>query len=207
MRKLQPYVTVRGAQAALDNGGRFYNLFSKPSDDVVDPAELARAAGVISAGTQAFLFFEMALFDLPASEKERVVSLLSPALRERYAARRPAVLAPSVVESEGRAGRPAIVSGYPVFLEDRTQFTGFIMVPTGRTLIMVPIFDRFDVYEVYDTPDRDTPRTVIATTRGSKRLDGIHARFGGMLRELHFEDVTGKEHALYLEALYYTPLG
>ena len=30
--------------------------------------------------------------------------------------------------------------------------------------------------------------------------------FGGVLKELQFEDKTGKDHALYLEAVYYTPL-
>lgn len=30
--------------------------------------------------------------------------------------------------------------------------------------------------------------------------------FGGVLKELQFEDKRGKDHALYLEAVYYTPL-
>jgi hypothetical protein len=111
------------------------------------------------------------------------------------------------VEAQGQAGKPAIVTGYPVFVEDRTQFTGFIMVFTGKVPVMIPIFDRFDVYEVFDTPDLRVPRTVIATLRGSRRLDGMHARFGGMLKELRFDDRTGKKHGLYLEVLYYTPLG
>jgi len=72
---------------------------------------------------------------------------------------------------------------------------------------MVPIFDRFDVYEVFDTPDLIEPRTVIATTRGTKRMDGIYTCFGGMLKKLYFDDKTSKEHGLYLETLYYTYLG
>jgi hypothetical protein len=51
-----------------------------------------------------------------------------------------------------------------------------------------------------------TPRTVIATTRGSKRLDGLHTRFGGVLKELYFEDKTSKDHGLFLETIYYTLL-
>lgn len=31
-------------------------------------------------------------------------------------------------------------------------------------------------------------------------------RFGGMLKELYFEDQTGKDHGLFLETLYYTQL-
>ena len=73
-------------------------------------------------------------------------------------------------------------------------------------VILIPIIDQFDVYEVFDTPDKRSPRTVIATTRGSKRLDGIHTRFGGVLKELYFEDKTSKDHGLFLDAVYYTRL-
>ena len=207
MREIRPYATVRGAQLALDNGGRFFNLFTKASDEIIDAAELARAAGVYASGHQAFLYFEMATIELADEDVARVTSLLSADLEQKYAQHRPQVLLPSAVEAQGRAGRPAIVTGYPVFVEDRTQFAGFVMISTGKTFIMVPIFDQFDVYEVFDTPDLRVPRTVIATMRGSRRLDGMHARFGGMLKELRFDDKTGKEHGLYVEVLYYTLLG
>jgi hypothetical protein len=110
-----------------------------------------------------------------------------------------------MVESQGNAGEMTIVSGYPVFVEDKTQFTGFIILVVP-VIVMVPIYDQFDVYEVYDTRDLGTPRTVIATTRGTKRLDGVHTRFGGTLKELYFEDKTSKDHGLFLEAIYYTRL-
>ncbi len=205
MRKIRPYQTVLGAQRALDNGGRFYNLWSKAGDDVVDARELARAAGVFSSDIRAFLHFEMALMDLPDDHQAAVRSMLSPALTQRLEAKRPAVLAPSVVESAGSAGLPTIVSGYPSFVEDRTEFRGFIILVTPA-IMLVPLIDQFDVYEVFDTPARITPRTLVATVRGSKRLDGQHCRFGGILKELHFEDKTGKDHGLYLEAMFYTPL-
>lgn len=205
MQKLVPYKTLLGARQALDNGGRIYNLVARADDDTIDPAELARAAGVFSAGTKAFLFLEMALMHLPPEQRAAMTARLSPGLQARYAAQRPSVLQPSAVEAEGQAGSPAIVTGYPVFVEDRTQFRGFVMLVV-KTVIFVPIYDQFDVYEVFDTPDRATPRTVIATARGSKRLDNTYARFGGLLKELYFDDKTGKEHGLYLETMYYTPL-
>ena len=45
MREVIPYSTVEGAARALDNGGRFFNLFSRINDDVVDSSELSKAAG------------------------------------------------------------------------------------------------------------------------------------------------------------------
>jgi len=205
MQQIKPYQTVWGAKRALDNGGRFYNLWAHAGDNVVDSGELATAAGVYSSDTKDFLHFEMALMELPEQQKAEVRSLLSPGLRNRLQKSRPRVLNPSLVESQGAAGVPAIVTGYPSFVEDKTQFKGLIVMVTP-VIAMIPIVDQFDVYEVYDTPERLEPRSLIATVRGSKRLDRVDSRFGGVLRELHFDDKTGKDHGLYLEAIYYTPL-
>ena len=205
MRQVTPYRTAGGARRALDNGGRILNLFTKPGDGIVEASELAKAAGVFSSGDKAFVYLDMSLSELSPGERQEMVSLLPPNLRAKYIAHRPQVLAPSVVEREGSEGDLAIVSGYPVFVEDRTQFKGFIVMVTP-VVMFIPIMDQFDVYEVYDTPDMIEPRTVVATMRGSKRLDGGQWRFGGMLRELQFEDKTGKAHGLYLETMYYSQL-
>jgi hypothetical protein len=206
VRQLTPYRTLGGALRSLDNGGRFYNLLARAGDEVVEAAELARATGSVSSGTKAFLHFEMALMDLPWDEGGRVIASLSPDLLARYEAERACVMAPSAVEAEGRAGDSAIVTGYPVFVEDRSQFAGFIVLVTP-VIMVLPIFDQFDVYEVFDTPKCIAPRTVVATARSSKRLDGAMTRFGGMLRELYFDDQMISGHGLYLEIAYYTPLG
>ncbi len=60
MRELKPYRTMQGLQKAIDNGGRFYNLLTHADDHIVTRAELAKAAGVFSAGVNAYLFLEMA---------------------------------------------------------------------------------------------------------------------------------------------------
>lgn len=205
MRQVRPYRTVQGAKRALDNGGRFYNLRSMAGDEVVEAGELARAAGVHSADIRAFLHFEMALMELAAGQRAEVLAMLSPRLHKRLAAKQSRVLLPSRVEVDGAAGVPAIVTGYPFFVEDKTQIRGFVVMTTP-VIAMIPIADVFDVYEVFDSPARLVPRTLLATVRGSKRLDGSRFRFGGLLRERVFDDSTGKDHGLYLEAMAYTPL-
>ena len=145
------------------------------------------------------------MMDLPPEQKDKIVVRLSLSLLEKYKAQRPATLCKSSVESQGQSGKATIVSGYPVFVEDKTQFTGYIVMVVP-VIILIPIYDQFDVYEVFDRPDLRTPRTVIATTWGTKRLDGINTRFGGLLKELYFEDKTSKDHGLYLESIYYTRL-
>ena len=210
MRELKPYRTKQGLQKALDNGGRFYNFFSKAEDEIVTRGELAKAAGVFSAGTQAFLFLEMMQQDLPDEQRRSVLQLLEPDLRSDYERQRPIVLAPSKVEAEGAAGRSLIVAGFPRFVENKTQFSGFIMVPisTGKvtTFTMIPIFDQFDVYEVFDDRRMCKPNTVVATVRGQRIEHDGPIRFGGVLRELQFEDKTKKSHQFYLETVFFTRL-
>ena len=55
MRELRPYLTVHGLTKAIDNGGRFYNLFTAADDAVVSRGELAKAASVFSENAQVLL--------------------------------------------------------------------------------------------------------------------------------------------------------
>ena len=77
MKQITPYKTLQGALNALDNGGRFYNIFTKAKDEVITGSELYKAAGVISGKAQALLFFELALSDLPETDRDKVIQRLS----------------------------------------------------------------------------------------------------------------------------------
>lgn len=68
MREIKPYKTLKGAKAALDNGGRFLNLFARAGDDRITSDELTKAAGVFLHESLAFLFLDMALADLPETQ-------------------------------------------------------------------------------------------------------------------------------------------
>jgi len=81
MKEVNPYKTVSGALKALDNGGRFYNIFTKSGDGTITNSELCKAAGVVSGKDKTFLFFNLALSDLSGNQHKEVISNLSPELR------------------------------------------------------------------------------------------------------------------------------
>lgn len=207
MKQIVPYRTLQGAMNALDNGGRFYNIFTKAKDEVITDSELCKAAGVFSSKAQAFLFFELALSDLSDADRDQVIQRLSPELRSTYLKKRPKHTEIEVFEQAVRETDAVIVAGFPVFLEDKTQFSGFIMIPicTGKvtTFTMVPIFDRFDVYEVYADSDLKGDKTIIATMRGSKKLATAKTTFGGIVKKLKFKNRSERAHGLYVETLFY----
>jgi hypothetical protein len=207
MKQIVPYKTLQGALNALDNGGRFYNVFTKAGDEKITDSELCRAAGVFSRKAHAFLFFELALSNLSEADKDQVIRRMSPELRSAYLRQRPKHKEIQVFEMTSRETEPVIVAGFPVFLEDKTRFSGFIMIPicTGKvtTFTMIPIFDRFDVYEVFADSDLKGDKTIIATVRGSKRLASTMTTFGGIVKKLQFKDKSKKRHSLYVETLFY----
>lgn len=207
MKQIVPYRTVQGALKALDNGGRFYNVLTKARDEVITDSELYKAAGVFSGKVQAFLFLELALSGLPEADRDQVIQRLSPNLRSTYLSRRPKHTMIEVFEQDVRETDAVVITGFPIFLEDKTQFSGFIMIPiqAGKvtTFTMIPIFDRFDVYEVYANLDLHGNKTIIATMRGCKRLAAIRTTFGGIVKKLKFKDKSQRTHGLYVETLFY----
>ena len=205
MRRITPYKTTRGALAALDNGGRFYNLGSDAGDGEIEAAELAKVAGVYSSAQKMYLFFDLALSALPEEEADKVRSAMSPKLRAAYDRYRPRHFTPVEANRFGRGSMPAIVRGTPRFVTKRSDFAGFVMIPvmTGNTMIpiMIPIMDQYDVYELRD---EDTDKEfLIAHARGQRRLRETRQTFAGILKELNSNKrQTGKKR-LFLECLYY----
>ena len=130
MREVHPYKTESGLLKALDNGGRFFNVFTRAGDDQITRAELAKAAGVFGSIPKAVLFFEMAQQALAPQARKRAVAALGPKARKDRQKFLPVKLSPSLVELKGKAGACVIVEGYPRFLINKTQFTGMMMIPT-----------------------------------------------------------------------------
>ena len=210
MNEIIPFTSREELSAAIDNGGRFYNLFSAADDKIVSKAELAKAAGVFVSAQVALLFLDLAANELSEAERNEIISMLEPSLREKFYDEVRRKLSPSSVESEGEAGDCVIVEGFTRRLSDKSQFTGFIMIPNIvggiTTFTMIPIFEMFDVYEFFEEDDFSSASTVVAAKAGSDFADGAHVRFGGYLRALEVEEESARTHRLYLEASYFTRL-
>ncbi len=208
MKKVIPYKRYSNALKALDNGGRFYNIFTKAEDDNVTQAELAKVAGVHGNKQLMFLFLEMALQDLEEGDREALGRTLSKELQAARAQHAPQHLLPSEADEQGVPSKTAIITGYPRFVKDKTEFSCFIMIPImmGKsfTFMFIPIMDQYDIYELSDEVS-DT-KTFIANVRGSTRLPAELFRFGGVLKETTQDKEGKKKDRLLLEAAYYTPL-
>jgi hypothetical protein len=205
MRKIMPYKTQRNALAALDNGGRFYNIFTEADDGEISTAELARVAGAFTDKQKMFLYLDMALAGLDQDAAHIVINSMSNELKQAYGQFKPAHYIPSEANIRGKASKSAIVTGIPHYVKSNSDFTGFIMIPisTGKTttFMMVPMIDHYDVYEVRDKDSSE--EFLVAHARGTTKLKKKPTAFGGILKKLQNEKGENAKQRLFLEALYY----
>jgi hypothetical protein len=205
MREVKPYRTVAGARAALDNGGRFYNLLAMADDDRITKAELAKAAGVFRSEQKAFLFLHMGLADLSDGKRSEVLSLLAPALAKRYKSNGPRRLAPSAVWAEAKAGQLIVVEGYPRFHTRKTH-RAIVPMMVGKVMVPIPVEMHYDGYQVFASPTAKGTPAWLVVKRPRARLAETFTRFGGAIRRYTFEDSSGKHSDLFLEPLLFTNL-
>lgn len=208
MDEITPYLDEVTALAALDNGGRFYNIFTEAGDDTVTTAELSKVAGVLGDKQRMVLFLEMSLMDLSKDQQQDIHKTFSPDLQSNYERHSPQHLSPAEVNEKGLPARSAIITGTPHFVEDKTVFNGFIMVPImiGKTMsfTMVPIMQQLDIYEL--SGDGDSPKTFLSQARGVKRLRRKKQRFGGILKETAKDQKGENKDQIFLQATYFTSL-
>ncbi|QDV45334.1 hypothetical protein Enr13x_52100 [Stieleria neptunia] len=213
MLEVKAFKSVNDLIGELDNGGRFYHLFSHADDKIVTKGELAKAAGQLVGANNAFLFLKLATLGFSEAEKFAILNMLEPNLRERYRESMPKVINPSSVDHEGKAGDAVVVEGPVEHCHDKTQFGGFIMIPITvgeiTTYTMTPIFDNYAVYRVFDEENRDSKErcAVIAVPLNIEFADGDRVRFAGYLRDLEFNEGEVRTNSYYLEATYYSRVG
>ena len=205
MKEIIPYKTAENALESLDNGGRFYNLITKADDGNINSAELSKVAGVISGKQQMILFLEMSLSILETESRKDILRTLSLDLKSAIRKYPTQYLLPSEAQIKGILSQNAIITGIPTYIESKSDFNGFIMIPimTGKvtTFMMVPIIDHYDVYELRDDTSSET--FLIAHTKESDKLPQKRMTFGGILKELKKKKDEKAPSSNYLETHYY----
>lgn len=206
MQQIIPFQHTDEALAALDNGGRFYNWFTKAHDGIITTPELGKVAGVYTGKQQMSIYLAMALARLSPVGQEQVIYSLSPDLKNAFKQHLPAFLSPGQVAAEAPVSSGIISMGTAKPVRSASNFKGFIIVPimTGNamTVSMIPIMDR---YEVYEFTDRHSPaRFLIAHPRGKEKLPETPLRIGGIIKELKADKRERTPAERFLEVLYYS---
>ena len=208
MREVKPYRTESELMKALDNGGHLYNIMSRRGDNVITYGELAKAAGAISTGIYAFLFFEMSQQNLPDDAREQAVKSLESSLQKEYRKDRPVVMSPSEIESRGKVGKAVIAEGYVRRLDDQIVKHACVNMAvssgSGTAFESVPLVDRFSVLELYDTSEMQGLKAILACDLDTTFEPGVKTRFGGILSALSYKKKEANTPNKFIEGIFFT---
>jgi len=206
MQQIIPYTSTSKALASLDNGGRFYNLFTEAQDGYIEPEELAKVAGVYRDQQKMMLYLEMATHSMDQLSRNQTYSALTDELSEARRRYCPVLLTPAEAKSKGQVTCSAIITGIPKFIEAKSEFKGFIIVPvmagSTMTMIMIPMIDQYNVYHLKDL--QSSQDFIIAHARNETVLPEETIRCGGILKELNTKESGDGDSQIFLEALYYS---
>lgn len=204
MKFISPYKNLDEATTSLDNGGRFYNFLTTAEDGIISSAEVGKVAGLYNDRQKMVLYLAMCLSGLKASANRQVKNSLSEDLRISYDKYFPQYLNPSEAKDHGLLGTNAIITGVPIHINSREDFTGFVMMPvmvgSVMTMLMIPIIDKYDVYHLKDEATSQT--FLIAHARSNEKLPQKRLSAGGILKEMKMKKDEKGPAEKYLEVLY-----
>lgn len=186
MKQITPYNNSAEAIQSLDNGGRFYNLLTSADDGIISHAELGKVGGLFNEKQKMILFLELSLHQLDGASKAEVLSKFDDSLMASYKKYKAQVLLPSEAEEKGVLANNAIITGVPKVIGNESKFTGMILVPimAGKvmTMVMIPVIEKYDIYEIRDESTSDT--FLIAHAKEANKLPEEKIIVAGVLKEL-----------------------
>ncbi len=205
MKQIIPYQHITEALTQLDNGGRFFNLFTKAEDGQISSAELSKVAGMFNEKQQLVLFLELSMSQLPKEDQMSIIAKLDDKLRKDFLKYKAQELMASEAEARGVLSTNAIITGVPTVKDSKSEFKGMILIPisTGKamTFVPVPIIDQYDIYEVRDDHSSDT--FLIAHYRGKGKLPAQKIKVAGVIKELEIKTDNVKGYQKFLEINYW----
>ena len=198
MKKIEPYKNINEATLSLDNGGRFYNVLTKSDDGIISTSELGKVAGLFIDKQKMVLFLDLAISNFDVNAKEKIVNSLDASLRSTYEKYKSHELLPSEAYDKGILSCNSIITGFPKKIDSKSDFHGVMVLPVGKSFVVMPIIDKYDVYEIRDEVSDDT--FLIAHARGSIVLPEKKIKVAVVLKANKNEKKASK---IFLEALYY----
>ncbi|WP_211324733.1 hypothetical protein [Chitinophaga skermanii] len=193
MEKITPFKNAEEAIASLDNGGRFYNIFTHANDQVITEAEVGKVAGMFADKQQSILFFELATQLLDETSKAAVIAQFDEKLQASYEQFKPVPFAAATVSNN------VIMQGIPHHVDSKMKFTGFMMVPVGTVFTMIPLAHYYEAYELRNEQGEEL--MMIAHKKGKEKLPARPITLAGVMKEM--KDMDKTTEGQFVEVSYY----
>lgn len=194
MQILKPIPDIAGFLKAFDNGGFFWNLWSRSGDGVISSSEIAKGGRRLAADRTAILHFELLRSFLPAAEAERALGSLDRPARARWKKHEPA--RGTVAEVVARpAGDGVIFEAALDPAEDAAgagiRIHGMMMIGTAVVPTRHPISAHYRLWHLRDGRGAK-PRTLLATAPKSLDPGPRRLRIAALVHESPEDPPAGK---------------
>lgn len=150
MKHIEPFVNVADALVSLDNGGRFYNIFTHANDGLITVGEVSKATHEWDDWAKMILYLDISLSQLKEDERLEIISRFDEKLANIYKDHHSLIMTTDEILGDIPVSKNVLIKGTPLDIQDNTHTIGFstvtVMVGEVMTLTNVPIEDTYSLY-------------------------------------------------------------
>lgn len=202
MEQITPFNSASQAIDALDNGGQFYNIFTKADDDLISQSEVSKVAGAVLQKQKAVLFLNLAMKYLSPREQQEIEGRFDDNLSDSFQK-----YAPQVINSHGElesldAGTGVIITGVPRKIEGEGVISGYISIPVIDVFTLIPISETYIVYEIKD--ELSGQSVLVAHDKDAGLLAETKLNIAGVIKQFQLAQDEESEFQKFIEVDFYS---
>ncbi len=201
MELIKPFTSASQAIDLLDNGGKFYNIFTSADDDIISPSEVGKLAGVVFEKQKAVLYLQLALSKLSSREQLEVEGRFDDTLSENYAKFQAETLHSVRNLNDNKISTNVIIRGTVRKIEEAGYVTGFIQIPVVDTFTLIPISETYTVYELME--EGNGTGVLLAHEKSEAEMPERVLTIAGVVKEFQLEESEGSSTQKFIEVSYY----
>lgn len=201
MEQITPFNSASQAIDALDNGGQFYNIFTKADDDLISQSEVSKVAGAGLQKQKAVLFLNLAMTNLTAREQQEIEGRFDDNLSDSFQKYAPQKIDSHAELESLKAGTGVIISGVPRKIEGEGVISGYISIPVIDVFTLIPISETYIVYEIKD--DVSGQSVLVAHDKDAGLLPETKLNIAGVIKQFQLAQDDESDFQKFIEVDFY----
>lgn len=202
MEQITLFKSASQAIDNLDNGGQFYNIFTKADDDLISQSEVSKVAGASLQKQKAVLFLNLAMSKLSAREQQEIEGRFDDKLSDNFQKYSPQSINSNAELESLDAGTGVIISGTPRKIEGEGIISGFISIPVIDVFTLIPISETYIVYEIKD--DVSGEAVLVAHDKDAGLLPESPIKIAGVIKQFQLTQEDESEFQKFIEVDFYS---
>ena len=201
MEQITLFKSASQAIDTLDNGGEFYNIFTKADDDLISQSEVSKVAGGRLEKQKAVLFLNLAMSGLTEREQQEIEGRFDDKLSDNFNKYKPTEIQSLQAFETLKAGTGVVITGIPRKIDGEGVITGYISIPVIDVFTLIPISETYVVYEIKD--ENSGERVLVAHDKDAGLLPEIKLKIVGVVKQFQLAQDDDSEFEKFIEVDYF----